>query len=505
MAGHRSPVPDERCGPPLLFIVTLSALALVIWLIFWPANMSPDSISQYRQAQLRQFNTWQSPFIAVCLSVVMLFGGDIQIVSLLQSLAAVFAVYFFVTEAAASFRVLPHADAACHRIGFLATILFVVPYWSPFAFYAMTFWKTTWLAFVLLFWCGITLRLWRNRGPSPGRDWFEFITCFSLTLVVPCIRHNAQILAPILAVAIWNVCPDCRRRVPSAFAGLALVGMFLSPLLVQKAIRARDAKPFNQVMAVELVGLYKYAPHARTRLIHTEECLHIELLEGFAYGDFGALLWSQPRLVTPNYMGRSDRLRAEYIVALREFPLELLKVKLLAYSKLLGIRFTSLWCWSEVSANDYGIREGGWVSARRFFQGLATEIPRHPVLRWLSAVHAVWLCSGIALWIIGATRVAAGAAQWRSVVCVLSVAIAYYASYLVATTAHDFRFMYPATLLVQCLMFALVAVKTTAVVGAGGTAVRRKRIKAEGTLSLLRKVRVRLCSRKCQLAKAVES
>ena len=44
-----------------------------------------------------------------------------------------------------------------------------------------------------------------------------------------------------------------------------------------------------------------------------------------------------------------------------------------------------------------------------------------------------------------------GGERYRILAWVLLIPLGYYLSYLFATPVHDFRFMYPATLMVQCV------------------------------------------------------
>ena len=80
----------------------------------------------------------------------------------------------------------------------------------------------------------------------------------------------------------------------------------------------------------------------------------------------------------------------------------------------------------------------------------------HPRRRWIFGAHLVWLLANVA-WIAGlVVRSASGS----------GVPLAYAASFLAAAPVHDFRFLYPSTLAVQCLtVAALLGWLATAVAG----------------------------------------
>ncbi|HSU82919.1 MAG TPA: hypothetical protein VLR69_10895, partial [Thermoanaerobaculia bacterium] len=67
-------------------------------------------------------------------------------------------------------------------------------------------------------------------------------------------------------------------------------------------------------------------------------------------------------------------------------------------------------------------------------------------------VHLVWILVNVA-WVAGLLAAWRRAREERYgfLAVLMLVPLAYYLSYLAATPGHDFRYMYPATLLVQCV------------------------------------------------------
>ena len=90
-------------------------------------------------------------------------------------------------------------------------------------------------------------------------------------------------------------------------------------------------------------------------------------------------------------------------------------------------------------------------------------------MRWLTGVHLVWIVVDVA-WIAGVFAVSVRRRSHPPWVAILLVflPLSYYGSYLLAMTARYFRYMYPATLLVQVL--------TTSAVSGGVVALYAKRL-----------------------------
>jgi hypothetical protein len=146
-------------------------------------------------------------------------------------------------------------------------------------------------------------------------------------------------------------------------------------------------------------------------------------------------------------------LRSEYLAAVRERPGLFARVKVAAFKTLLGWWRTEYFIHDSIVWNPYGLTLGSSLApVRRSLFATASRVSWNRRLRWVSGVHLVWILADVA-W------VAALLAAWRRtgeerygfLATVLLIPLAYYLSYLAATPGHDFRYMYPATLLIQCV------------------------------------------------------
>jgi hypothetical protein len=428
----------------------LAAVALLLWRVFFPGLMSADSIAQYGQALTGRYNDWQPPLMAIVLHAVFSLGGAIGILMLAQCAAGVFGVRALVRAVIA----LLYGDRIPERraawLPLLVLLALLVPL-TPLAFYLMTFWKDAW-AMILLLWIGaLALNLFRC-GPAPKR----LLLLIGLTAALGLVRHNAIVALPFAGLAIWEGARASRRSRAGALAlaaaplALALVA---SPL-IDRVFGVEKLHPDSQIMALDLVGICAADRAACARLPWTSaHVLDWSALDHYRPGDFGFIFWDKPPHVDPSIRLDYPRLRAEYLRAVREFPGLLARVKLEAFETLLGLDQTFYFFHDSIADNPYRLVLGQRLAPLR--QGLsdtAKGVAENRVLRWLSGVHLVWIVIDV-LGVLGllALSLRPGGKRYRILAWVLLIPLGYYLSYLFATPVHDFRFMYPATLMVQCV------------------------------------------------------
>ncbi|MFL6232582.1 MAG: hypothetical protein ACJ76N_05555 [Thermoanaerobaculia bacterium] len=430
-----------------------AAVALALWRLFFPGLMSSDSIVQYGQALTGQYNDWHPPLMAIVLHLVFLLGGAIGILMLGQCLAGVFGV----RALAGSVIALLAGDRLSERrtawLAFAVLLALLAPL-GPLAFYLMTFWKDAW-AMILMLWIGaLSIDLYR-RGSAPGR----LLLLAGLAAALGMVRHNAVVVLPLVGLALWE---GSRRRTSRpgalALAAAPLALYLVATPLIGRAFGVQELHPDSQVMALDLVGVC-----AEDRAAGRAVCpglpwtrAHIldeKALAAYRPGDIGFIFWDRPLHVDPSIRLDYPRLRAEYLRALRELPRPLLRVKLEAFETLLGTGQTYYFFHDSIVDNPYRLALGQRLApVRRLLEARVRWVGEHPVLRWVSGVHLVWL-------VVCALEVAALLALWavsrqeryRALAWVLLVPLGYYLSYAFATPVHDFRFMYPSTLIVQCV------------------------------------------------------
>ena len=111
------------------------------------------------------------------------------------------------------------------------------------------------------------------------------------------------------------------------------------------------------------------------------------------------------------------------------------------------------WFHVKLDDNAYGLTQNEtFKKARLGWQLLANNIHSITLTSFIGGEHLVWLIINVSLLILLISK-----RQLRSMLfIVLLIPLGYYLSYLLACTGDDFRFMYPATLLVQVIALSLL-------------------------------------------------
>ncbi len=440
---HRWLAADRR--PDLLTIL----IALAIWRVFFPGLMSADSIDQYGQAVTGNFNDWHPPLLAIAIKVVLELGGAIGLLMLGQCLAGVFGLRALARGCLELF----HPDAEPRKVAwrsFAVLVVLLIPL-SPLAFYLMTLWKDAWAA-VLMLWIGaLALDLFR-RGATHRRI-FGIVTC---AVLLGLVRHNAVVVLPVVGIVLWMGVrrAGASRRSAFAFAASPLVLYLLANPLIDAVFHVKKFHTDSAVMALDLVGLCAEGSAVCDRLPWTKA--HIVdpgALARYRPGDIGFIFWDVPKHVDPAIRQDYFRLRAEYFRAVEEFPGRFARIKVEAFETLFGLDRTFYFFHPSIVDNPYRLTlNERFAPVRERLIAMATNVSQHPVLRWVSGVHLVWMVVDL-VGIVGLAALSwrSGDAKYRDLAAVLLLPAGYYLSYLAATPMFDFRFMYPSTLMVQCV------------------------------------------------------
>ncbi len=413
--------------------------------------MSQDSISQYFQAITGEYTDWHPPLMSIVLKIVLASGGTIGILTLAQCAAGAFGI----RALARGVLGLLYGDRIPPRraawISLLILLILLIPV-TPLAFYLVTFWKDVWAMIFLLWIAALSLDLYRE-----GLEKKRILLVAVLGAALGLVRHNAVVTLPVVGLALWLV---VRRHGWLGRPGA--LGVAALPLLLYLAATPamdfvfgiEELHPDSQIMVLDLVGLCAADRAVCGRLPWTRSHIRDEsALARFRPGDFGFVFWAEPKPVDLAIRGDYGRLRDEYLRAIREFPLLMAEMKLKAFRPLLGVEKTPYFFHDSIVENPFGLSlNPRFAPVRKELSRVTAGVGRHPVLRWLSAVHLVWIVAGC-LWVAGLVALSfrEGRARYRFLAYVLLVPLGYYASYLLAAPVDDFRFMYPSTLAVQCV------------------------------------------------------
>jgi hypothetical protein len=425
------------------------AVALLVWRLFFPGLMSQDSISQYGQAVAGLYNDWHPPLMAIVLRIVLGLGGALGLLMLGQCLAGALGIRALAQgclELLYGDRIPPRRAAWLPP---LVLLLLLAPV-SPLAFYLMTFWKDAWAA-VFLLWIGaLAIDLYGRR---PERRRVALLVLLSVLLGL--VRHNAVVILPVLGLVLWLGLrrAGVGRRAALAIAAAPLALWLAANPLLDALFRVKKMHPDSQVMVLDLVGLCAASHEVCAELPWTRSHIRDEAgLAGYRPGDIGFIFWDDPSPVDRTMRLDYPRLRAEYLHAVRRFPVELARVKLAAFDTLLGIDRTFYFFHGTIVENPYGLKlSDRFAPAREWLRVAVTEVGESG-WRWIGGVHLVWIAVNVlGVAVLLALSFRPGRERYRFLACLLLVPLGYYLSYLAATPEHDYRFMYPSTLMVQCV------------------------------------------------------
>jgi hypothetical protein len=281
------------------------------------------------------------------------------------------------------------------------------------------------------------------------------------------VRPNAIAIYPafLSMLLLGGLAAGVRRSslLAGAVAPLAM-HLFVLPIPALSASIERT-HPEHAVFALDLASMYLDEPSLCSSETSPSTCrLVMGVFDpGFVVGD-GAIdrTFNQGEWrVYPQFLAlvHYPFLTADYFAAIRRAPSVWARVKVLNFLDYLRPDVRRYFFAQKLPNNDFGISYRPKKSAMRsaWFE-LTHLVSMHPLLRWFSFVHAVWL----AVAALAFTACIWGRAFVRRsdagfLAALLLIPLSYYASYLLALTASDFRFMYPATLIVQVLALSLAA------------------------------------------------
>jgi hypothetical protein len=222
----------------------------------------------------------------------------------------------------------------------------------------------------------------------------------------------------------------------------------LACLLAEQAIdRIFDVQPRHLerlMMVFDLAGVCAEDERACGELPYTRRQAGGDLARRYVPGDLGRS-FPQGILVRDQ---DAAALRGEYLRALRRFPGLLARVKIEAFAPLLDPSGARMVIYRGMDANEFGLRLNPRFAAVRERMTRATVWAgeQSPLLRPLVGSHLIWF----GLNVLGVGFLLASPGR-RPLALVLLQPLAFSLSYLLATPEPDYRFLYPSTLVIQCV------------------------------------------------------
>ncbi len=339
-------------------------------------------------------------------------------------------------------------------------VLLSTPF-APFSVYLATFWKDTWLL-ILLIWNLTLLFILRNQRRSSDSaaylaQLFMLIVLQGLLLLV---RHNAIVIYPVMAFALWHV---LKRGIPRFYRFTFL----LCPLLLYfgfvrfqySALKVDHAHIEYVVYQVDLVSMIALKPSLLSEMPYMTEHLQGDWENSFIIGDSGyANIYLNDLLDNLLYLDPNSGplLAREYKYAVTRFPFTWMSIKMIMFLDHLQ-PYKDRYLYNDyMEKNEFGLSLNTMLLPQRnaIFKAM-NKISSHPLFRWISFVHLPWLVVNFAMvtiFILLSLRFLRFEAYFE-IATIIMIPLAYYLSFLFAITSPAFRFMYPSTVVVQVMLW----------------------------------------------------
>jgi hypothetical protein len=303
----------------------------------------------------------------------------------------------------------------------------------------------------------------QRRGPTLSRRGYVagVVTFLALTELLLLARYNAVIAIPAILWCLWQV---LRGRAVSAWLTGAVVCSVVPMYFVISegmcaAFGVLRFHPENQVIVLDLVGFFVMDDRYLDEFPYARSLLNGEgYRRDYVFGDVVPLLFQRdrPKIVHDVFFQddgrRNASLRSEYRHAALHHPALLMKIKWLGFLGLIG-PFERTHIVPEDVPNDRYLNpfmETPRTAILQFDQSLMSRVPG-----WLFASHAPWIMVNFVALLAAGAAWARGRSGARFLFAWLLIPASYYASYLLAAVGHDYRYMYPATLMIQAMLLTL--------------------------------------------------
>jgi len=205
------------------FILVYLGLSITIWLIYYPGNMSPDSLNQYRQALSGNYTDGHSPIMSMIIKLFMVLGLDIGEIMFLQCCLWLFGLRSLSNSVQ---RLISNSEPNIYlmeSISLITTLILLSPI-TTLVSYLMTLWKDCWVAVSFIWICSLSINIFLKRQ-NTNRILLNFrltalifLICFTILL-----RHNLIVVYPAYFLLLWLLLEHKNSRIRVLLSILPLI------------------------------------------------------------------------------------------------------------------------------------------------------------------------------------------------------------------------------------------------------------------------------------------
>ena len=386
----------------LLFCLAFAAAAAIstFWLaVFFPANMSPDSINQWRQAVYGGFTDWHPIGMTLVMrSIHLAFGGiplrdQVAVIAWLQGTAFWGSIFALIASARLPLRT---------RTLICAGIALYFPIWP----YTVTLWKDVWFG-LALFWlvhCGYRVYLGKRSIWKLG--WL----LLPLLVFAQLNRHTAWLSFAFLAAAIAPILwAELGRRRCIANCLFSLVVLLAAMGIVKSLYKGLDVQyagsAVNGLSLFEVVGTAHYAgitapewQSLRAASVLGNDRFH-QLLERYRCGiSIDYMVNDQGHPIELHELLNGDYAFHDFLTIAWRHPAAYLMHRGCSALHLLGVANSAVYLPFQVDIwnNEFGIEANSLLpGVRRAVVRLEWRGTRYLFLRWPFRHYLFLIASGL--------------------------------------------------------------------------------------------------------------
>ncbi len=451
---------DSKIMRALPFVAVVF-IALIVWAICYPAFMNGDSLVQYNQALTGNYDDWHPPVMAIILHYVLKLGGGIGFITLLQTVLGCLGIYLLSKQVLQLFGA--SEKTKCYFP--IVLLVFLLTPVTPLAFHLMAFIKDTWVVIGLVWIAYLALHLVQIKVNKLKNYKFFYVLLFIAMLLVMLVRHNAIVLIPVFVLLLFFLSDAYintgKFHVSGIMPGVYYLAIyFILSIQINAAFKVTKTHPENQVYATECLGVLvnnmddkKYLPYMYSHLTPIYQKAYIP-------GNVAPIMWWGPVKAVDTIFNRDDTaFTKQYYSLLTHDLMAIARVKWDGFKMMLRPHVEKQWFHPMLDDNKYGLMQNGKLKGiRDKWIDAASNLHETKLVHYGFGEHSLWILINGAMLLFFFIKRRTKNAMF---ITVLLLPLTYYASYLLASTGPDFRFMYPATLLVQVITVTLVVALIT--------------------------------------------
>ncbi|HXP52080.1 MAG TPA: hypothetical protein VN922_19145 [Bacteroidia bacterium] len=439
-------------------LLAVFAIAFAFWVIYYPAFMNGDSLVQYSEALSGVYDDWHPPLMAITLHYLLRLGVGVGTITLLQTMAGCMGVYLLSREILIKYN----TSEKIFQYFPLILLLFLISPLSPLSFHLMAFIKDTWIAIGFIWIAFLALQMIRIKKEKPGRYklLYFFLFCFMNEVILT--RHNAIILIPVFFLILYFLSegtePSNKFKLKNTMSGVYLILVYVIVLVqINSAFKVTQTHPENQVFATESLGVLVNDSGKKKDLPYMASHLTPIYRKAYIPGNVAPIMWWGPiKAVDPTFDRNNKEFLQQYYDLLKHDPLSVLRVKWDGFIMMLKPSSNDSWFHEQLDVNQYGlVQNERFKDIRTSMINTLNSIYKNKIIQYCFGEPAIWIVINGIVFLMLFIRKRKGNAI---LISILLLPAGYYCSYLLASTGPDFRFMYPATVLMQVIVFSLAFV-----------------------------------------------